>query len=183
MRANLVRILVTVNLVVSASAAFAGSSRLALRGGAILEGPQHTLTEGVLFGAAWDEPRAWGSTGVAVEWAENTAATGSVSLAHLALYARRELGTRAIRPFLEGGAGVGLLHWDLEHAGGKPEDHRDLCAVGWLGVGAARRLSARVDLRVDGRYVAFGSEPPTVEGFQGDLGDHFSVSGSLAIGR
>lgn len=162
------------------SPARAGSGRFVLGAGSTFEGPQGTVKSAPALSTAWEEPRAFGAVGLAAEWVADTRPHGRVDIAQFGLFARREFGNASLRPFAAGGLGVAMLRWDFDWAAFA---ERKFGPAGWLSLGVARRLSAAVDVRLEGRYVSIASSLPRVDGLSGNMEDYFSAGAAVAFGR
>jgi len=164
----------------------AGSPNFAIRAGGVFEGPQHTLTNGLVMGGSVEWPHNFGAVGIALEWAGETGNNDIArysSVFHAGAFARWEIGKGGFRPFAEGGAGVSHVTAD---GGSGPLQFAESGAGlgGWVGVGASMPVSKTLVARLDGRYsmLTLNAANP-INGGGGDFGDYFSVALSLAFVR
>lgn len=162
--------------------ATAATPALTLRSGAVLEGPQHTLKSGFVAGVAAEWPHPVGALGAALEWARDSRRSGTAEVLHLGVFARWELRERGVRPFVEAGAGVSRVNWAGGAGPTEPSESRT-GAGGWIGAGAALPMAEGLLGRVDLRYHALVVDAPGPFARGGDLGDYFSLAGSVAFAR
>jgi hypothetical protein len=182
---KVVRLLIVILAAVIPGVAAAAAPTLAVRVGGVLEGPQHTLTNGFVMGGSVEWPRSFGALGIALEWAGesgNNDLYGYQSVFHAGAFARWEIGGGGVRPFLEGG--VGVSHRTPDGGTGPLQFAESGAGPGaWVGAGAAMPVSITRIVRLDARYSVLTIDAPNAVDAGGDHGDYFSVALSFAFAR
>lgn len=179
------RFLLVLAVAVVPAVAAAGSPNFAVRAGGVFEGPQNTLTSGLVMGGSVEWPRNFGALGIALEWASETGNNelyGYHSVFHAGAFGRWEIGRGGVRPFAE--AGVGVSHVSADGGTGPLQYAESGAGLGgWVGVGASMPVSKTLIARLDGRYSMLTLESPNVVYGGGSMGGYFSVALSLAFVR
>ena len=169
-------IFLLLGLATGAASAVAAPAALYGRIGGLGEGTQHTLKSGLEFGGGidFDLSNAFALGGGVAHATDNR--TGiDASCTSLEVHSRFRLGYGQVHPFLDMGAGLYSLHFDVPGSSSGVIDRHN--APGLLaGLGLEVRSAGPWGARAGATYHTFASEA-SLDG--GNMGDYFAMGASL----
>lgn len=153
-----------------------------LRAGVVSEGPQHTFEKGLELGAGWERHTDLGfARGLGISFVRQADSEGfdefEATMLSVEGHVRWAIDRARLRPLVEMGLGGYRFDWHSRWQPGEPAYEGDWIAPGgWLGLGAAVRLTAAVDARL-GIAWHFIAQGIATDG--GNMEDYFATGLTL----